>query len=100
MSKSNRMGIIVTMFYVYMIKNKYDKLYVGVTTNLKDRLYYHNTRQGAQFTKSKSKFSIVFHEQYNTLAEARKREIQIKKWRRDKKELIIERFQNGLPTKL
>ena len=94
------MGIIVTMFYVYMIKNKYDKLYVGVTTNLKDRLYYHNTRQGAQFTKSKSKFYLVFSEQYVTLVEARKREIQIKKWRRDKKELLIDRFRQVLSTKL
>jgi len=87
------------MFYVYMIKNKYDKLYIGVTENLKDRLYYHNTKQGAQYTKSNSKFYIAFSEQYNTLAEARKREIQIKKWRRDKKELIIERFKKGLSTK-
>ena len=88
------------MFYVYMIKNQYDKLYVGVTENLKNRLYYHNTKQGAQFTKSKSRFYMVFNENYSTLSEARKREIQIKKWRRDKKELLIERFQKGLPTKI
>ena len=88
------------MFYVYIIKNKYDKLYIGITENLKSRLYYHNTKQGAQFTKSKSRFYLVFSENYPTLVEARKREIQIKKWRRDKKELLIERFRKGLPTKI
>ena len=65
--------------FMYIIKNRNDKLYIGVTTDLKDRLYYHNTKQGAQFTKSKSKFYIVFQEQHSSLAEARKREIQIKK---------------------
>ena len=94
------MGIMIFMFYVYMIKNQYNKLYIGVTENLKNRLYYHNTKQGAQFTKSKSKFSIVFSEEYPILADARKREIQIKKWRRGKKELLIERFRKGLATKL
>ena len=88
------------MHYIYVIKNQYGKLYIGITTDIKSRLYYHNTKQGAQFTKSKSKFFIIFYEQYNTLAEARKREIQIKKWRRDKKEALIERFNKGLPTKM
>ena len=88
------------MVYVYIIKNQYGKLYVGITGNLQERLYYHNTKQGAQFTKSKSKFYLVFSEQYVTLVEARKREIQIKKWRRDKKELLIDRFRQVLSTKL
>ena len=88
------------MHYVYMIKNNFGKLYIGITENLGKRLDYHNTKQGAQFTKSKSKFILVFQEEYKTLKEARKREIQIKKWRRDKKEFLIQRFQKGLSTKL
>ena len=92
--------ILFSMYYVYMIKNKYGKLYIGVTQNTMQRLHHHNTKQGAQFAKSKTKFSIVFQEQHDSLAGARKREIQIKKWRRDKKEMLIEKFQNGLPTEL
>ncbi|MDP3731290.1 MAG: GIY-YIG nuclease family protein [bacterium] len=88
------------MYYVYIIKNGYSKLYIGITENLQNRLYHHNTGQGAQFTKSKSEFQIVFSEEYKTLAEARKREIQIKKWRRDKKEMLIKRFKNGILTKI
>jgi len=88
------------MYYVYMIKNDFGKLYVGATEDVESRLRYHNTKQGAQFTKGKAKFHIVFSESYNTFAEARTREIQIKKWRRGKKDALIERFQKGLPTKL
>lgn len=87
------------MYYVYMIKNSYGKLYVGVSKNPKQRIYFHNTKQGSGFTKV-GKFSLVFQEEYETLAEARKREVQIKKWRRDKKEMLIERFAKGLTTKL
>jgi len=88
------------MYFVYMTNNDFGKLYVGITENPKNRIYYHNAKRGAQFTKGKAKFEIVFRESYATLAEARRREIQIKKWRREKKEVLIERYQKGLPTKL
>lgn len=88
------------MYYVYMIKNSSNKLYVGVTEDLNKRLYYHNTKQGAQFTRGSKKFIFVFYEKYPALAEARKREIQIKKWRRDKKEALIKRLVDGLLTKI
>ncbi len=87
------------MYYVYMDKNADNKLYVGVTQNPEKRLYYHNTNQGAEFTKNKGNFVTVFIEEYNTLKEARQREIQIKKWRREKKELLIEKYSIGLSTK-
>ncbi len=87
------------MYFVYMIKNSRDDLYVGITENPDNRIYYHNTNQGADFTKNGKDFKLVFLESYNTLSEARKREIQIKKWRRDKKEMLIGRYLAGLPTK-
>ena len=87
------------MYFVYMIKNFSNQLYVGVTKNLEDRLDYHNNKRGALFTQN-GNYKIVFHEEYSNLADARKREIQIKKWRRDKKELLIEKFDKGLPTKI
>ena len=88
------------MYHVYMIKNANNKLYTGVTKNLTKRLEYHNAKKGAEFTKYKSDFKQVFAEEYGTLAEARKREIQIKKWRRDKKEMLIKKYSKNLPTKL
>jgi len=102
------------MVFVYMIKNSANKLYVGVTNNPEKRLATHNSCRGAQFTAStsfhktqdkslstsKPDFKIVFLEEYQNLTEARQREIQIKKWRRDKKEFLTGRYKRGLSTKL
>ncbi|MEK7558275.1 MAG: GIY-YIG nuclease family protein [Patescibacteria group bacterium] len=87
------------MYFVYMIKNSANKLYVGITQNPYERLRYHNLKQGAKFTKYIPDFKIVFLEKYQTITEARQREIQIKKWRRDKKENLIKRYCDGLATK-
>lgn len=88
------------MYYVYMLKNPSNELYVGVTKDAEKRLHTHNTGHGALFTKSRRQFHIVFSEGHETLAQARTREIQIKKWRREKKENLIQRFASGQPTKI
>ena len=87
------------MYWVYMIKNEYDDLYVGISKDPQQRLAYHNENRGAQFTKRGSIFQIVFLERHPSLSRARKREIQIKKWRRDKKDFLIQRYNDGLPTR-
>lgn len=86
------------MYYLYMIKNSIDKLYIGITQNPQERLNYHNSKRGAEFTKYKNDFSIVFLEKHVSITEARKREIQIKNWRREKKEALIKRYAQGLLT--
>jgi len=82
-----------------MIKNAFGKLYIGVSKKPNFRLEEHNTQRGSVFTKSVN-FRVVFKEEYSDLAGARQREIQIKKWRRDKKENLIRRYDAGLPTKI
>jgi putative endonuclease len=83
-----------------MIKNSYGNLYIGITDNPERRLREHNSKQGAGFTKNRDKFEIVFLENYTSLKMARSREIQIKKWRRDKKEKLIDLYSKNIPTKL
>lgn len=82
-----------------MLKNSFNDIYVGITENPEQRLQYHNENRGAVFTKRDNKFSIVFLEEHVTLADARKREIQLKKWRRQKKDTLVDRYLKGLPTK-
>jgi len=86
------------MPFVYMARNN-NKLYVGISKHPHFRLEEHNTQRGSVFTKS-GDFKIVFQEKHSALSEARKREIQIKNWRREKKERLIERYRQGLPTKI
>lgn len=88
------------MHFVYMIRNSANKLYVGITKDPKRRVTYHNEKRGAGFTKQIPTFHLVFLEEHLTLTDARKREIQIKKWRREKKEMLIEKFQKGLETQI
>ena len=87
------------MFFVYIIRNNSNKLYIGISKNPISRLNSHNTKTGAEFTKS-GRYNIVFQEEYKNLKEARQREIQIKKWRREKKNVLIKRYLSGLPTNL
>ena len=83
-----------------MIKNSYDNLYIGVTDNPERRLSEHNSKRGAGFTKNRDTFKIVFLEEHSSLQEAREREIQIKKWRRGKKEKLILLYNKSISTKI
>ncbi len=88
------------MYFLYMIKNTQNKLYIGVTKNIQQRLSEHNSKRGALFTSYTPNYKLVFLEEYENLALARRREIQLKKWSREKKEFLITRFSSGLETRM
>lgn len=77
------------MFTVYILRGPRNHLYVGSTKDLVRRLKRHTSGDGAEFTKRNKVFNIVYKEKFSTLIEARKRETQIKRWRREKKENLI-----------
>jgi putative endonuclease len=61
-------------------------LYVGSTNDLKKRVSQHNgSKAGAHYTKIRRPVVLRYQEAHQTLAEARKREAEIKSWRREKK---------------
>lgn len=75
---------------VYILKCKDNTLYVGCTNNLEKRVKEHNeSKNGAHYTKIRRPVVLVYSEKYATLKEARAREAEIKRLRReDKLELI------------
>ncbi|MDE2079623.1 MAG: GIY-YIG nuclease family protein [Patescibacteria group bacterium] len=77
------------MFYVYILRGPKGHLYVGVSSNMQNRIKRHIQGQGAEFTKRTRAVDLVYVENYLTLLEARRRESQIKGWRREKKENLI-----------
>ena len=78
------------MFYLYIIRNNFNKLYIGITNQIETRLKRHNYGDDAKFTKdNKENFQLVYSETYETLTKARSREQQLKKWSRSKKEALI-----------
>ena len=80
------------MYFVYILECSDESLYVGCTNDLEKRIKQHNeSKWGAHYTKIRRPVTLKYSEQFNTLAEARKRESEIKGWRREKKLDLIER---------
>jgi putative endonuclease len=77
------------MYFVYVLRSLSNTLYIGVTQALDQRVDAHNRGRGARWTKVHPGAQIVYSESYPTLGLARKREIQLKKWSRAKKESLI-----------
>ncbi len=76
-------------WYLYILLCKNNKLYIGITKDVKKRFELHKINKGAKFTQKNKPIKIVYIEKLYSLSEARKREIQIKKWSRKKKEDLI-----------
>jgi len=77
----------------YILECADGSLYVGCTNNLKRRLKQHNeSKRGAHYTKIRRPVILKHSEEFKTLAEARRREAEIKSWHREKKiELIVKK---------
>jgi putative endonuclease len=66
-------------------------IYVGVTSDLAVRIYQHRNGSIEGFTKEHGCTLLVWFEKHDDLQEARHRELQMKKWKRDWKIQLIER---------
>jgi putative endonuclease len=78
-------------YYVYLITNWNNKvLYIGVTNNLERRLYEHKNKLIKGFTEKYNINKLVYFEQTNDIESAIIREKEIKKWRREKKNSLVE----------
>ena len=80
-------------YFVYILKCADDTLYVGSTNNLAKRVIQHNTaKAGAHYTKIRRPVKLVYSETVKTLLKARRREAEIKNWRREEKIEFIRNF--------
>ncbi len=76
--------------YVYILCNKNKNvLYVGSTTDLKKRVYFHKSGLISGFTKKYNVTQLVYFEAFNSKKKALEREVQIKKYRREKKVHLV-----------
>lgn len=74
------------MHHIYILSCSDNTLYVGSTNNLEKRLHEHNhLKSGAHYTKIRRPVVLKYTETYKTLAEARKREAEIKRMKREEK---------------
>jgi|SRR5579871_1807789 len=70
-------------------------LYVGVTSDLRRRVWEHRTDIVEGFSKRYSVHMLVYFEVHSTMAHAIVREKQIKKWHRAWKLRLVEKSNPG-----
>ncbi len=78
-------------YYVYILTNLNDKvMYIGVTNNLKRRVYEHKNHMVEGFSQRYNVTKLVYFENTSDVHSAISREKQLKGWRREKKNRLVE----------
>lgn len=76
-------------YFVYLLRCDDDSLYTGIAADVFDRAEKHNAGKGAKYTRSRRPIRLAYCERHVSKSEALKREAQIKKWSRGRKESLI-----------
>jgi len=81
---------------VYIILCTDDSLYTGITTDIERRLLQHNNLQGAKYFRGRKPRILVYRESGHTRSTASKRELEIKRLSRCKKQQLLQSTSNEL----
>ena len=79
------------MNYVYILRCSDNTLYTGWTNDLEKRIKAHSNGTGAKYTRGRGPLELVYFEEFDDKKDAMKREYEIKKYSRSKKEWLIKR---------
>jgi len=75
--------------YLYILRLKSEDLYIGATLNLGQRTEEHFEGRACNTTKNDPPLVLIHLERYSTFKDARRREDQLKRWTRAKKEALV-----------
>ncbi len=78
-------------YFTYVARCADKTLYTGYTDDIQKRELMHNKGQGAKYTKSRRPIKIIYWEKLKTKSLAMKREAEIKKWPKVKKEELTKK---------
>jgi len=76
--------------YIYIVECKDGTFYTGYTTDVERRVEEHNSGTGAKYTRGRYPVILKYQESFSSRSQAQKREYQIKKLPRRKKEELID----------
>jgi len=77
-------------WYVYIARSRFNHLYTGITNNPQKRLIKHNSGNGSQMAVQQGPFELVYvSKEFPNKSSARTREVQVKKWTKEKKLKLI-----------
>ncbi|MBS1806554.1 MAG: GIY-YIG nuclease family protein [Acidobacteria bacterium] len=82
-------------YFTYIVASKSRTLYIGVTSDLRHRVFQHKTKAHEGFTSRYSCDRLVWFERTNDVSAAIQREKELKGWLRSRK---IELIQAANPT--
>ncbi|MGF0521899.1 GIY-YIG nuclease family protein [Agrobacterium pusense] len=79
--------------FVYIVASgRHGTLYIGVTSNLEQRIYEHREGLTKGFTSRYGCARLVWYEEHMSIGTAIQREKSLKRWYRDWKIKLIEDF--------
>ncbi|MGE5297579.1 MAG: GIY-YIG nuclease family protein [Acidobacteriaceae bacterium] len=79
--------------FVYILECCDQSLYVGMTKDIERRLFQHNNlKSGARYTKTRRPVELKYFERHKTFKDAMLREIEIKRWKRERKLKLLQGF--------
>ena len=82
-------------FVYIMASGRNGTIYIGVTSDLPKRVWEHRNDLVEGFTKKHQCHTLVWYQAYDTIEEARQRELQMKEWKRAWKLREIEGLNPG-----
>ena len=75
---------------VYMLECSDNSIYTGITNNLEERLKKHQSGNGAKYLRGRLPIKLIYTENFINRSEATKREIYIKKMKKNEKKSLID----------
>ena len=74
---------------VYLVRCRNGSLYAGITTDVAARVKAHNDGTGAKYTRAFGPVKLAYSKVMRSATAARKREADIKRWAKAKKEELV-----------
>ena len=75
-----------------MVKCNDNSIYTGISNDLKKRLDTHAKGNGSKYIRTRLPFKLIYIEECQSRSNALKREIEIKKLTKKKKELLVQLY--------
>lgn len=76
-------------WHVYMLRCRDNSLYTGISNDLAARVKKHGAGAGARYTRSRLPVVLVWSKKMKNESAARKKEAEMKKWTKAKKEALL-----------
>ena len=88
---------ISAVHFVYIVRCSDGTLYTGYARDPEARVKVHNAGRGARYTSGRRPVRLVYAESFESVGDALRREMSLKRWSRAEKEILISRRRRRLP---